>query len=62
MVELEVGAATQDETTVLLSYLIEEEKLAHDVYTVLLEEYGSQVFGNILESSENHLRAFNRQL
>ena len=52
--ELEVGAATEDETTLLLSYLIEEEKLAHDVYTVLYEEYDSKVFGNILESEAKH--------
>jgi hypothetical protein len=52
--ELEVGPATEDETALLLSYLIEEEKLAHDVYTVLYEEYGSQVFGNILESETKH--------
>lgn len=52
--ELEVGAATDDETALLLSYLIEEEKLAHDVYTILYEEYGSQVFGNILESEATH--------
>jgi hypothetical protein len=34
--------------------LIEEEKLAHDVYTVLYEQYGSKVFGNILESETTH--------
>ena len=52
--ELEVGAATENETALLLSYLIEEEKLAHDVYTVLFEEYDSKVFGNILESEATH--------
>lgn len=52
--DLEVGSASADETALLLSYLIEEEKLAHDVYTVLYEEYGSQVFGNILESETKH--------
>lgn len=33
--EQELGSATQAETVLLLTYLIEEEKLAHDVYTVL---------------------------
>jgi hypothetical protein len=51
---LETGPATLDQTTELLVFLIEEEKLAHDVYTVLYEEYGSKVFGNILESESTH--------
>lgn len=51
---LETGPATASETTDLLVFLIEEEKLAHDVYTVLYEEYGSKVFGNILESESTH--------
>jgi hypothetical protein len=46
--------ATSDSTVELLSYLIEEEKLAHDVYTVLYDTYGSKVFGNILESESTH--------
>ncbi len=43
--------STQNEQ---LIYLIEEEKLAHDVYTVMYELYGSKVFGNILNSEQNH--------
>jgi hypothetical protein len=50
----ETGPATADQTAQLLTYLIEEEKLAHDVYTVLYETYGSRVFGNILESESTH--------
>lgn len=38
----------------LLVYLIEEEKLAHDVYTVLYQQYGARVFGNILNSEQTH--------
>jgi hypothetical protein len=45
---------SENETDTLLAYLIEEEKLAHDVYTVLFEQYGAKVFGNILESEANH--------
>lgn len=37
-----------------LLYLIEEEKLAHDVYTVLYQKYGAKVFGNILQSESTH--------
>ncbi len=37
-----------------LLYLIEEEKLAHDVYTVMHQKYGANVFGNILQSETTH--------
>ena len=37
-----------------LTYLIEEEKLAHDVYTKLFEVWGARVFGNILQSENSH--------
>lgn len=43
--------STTDE---LLIYLIEEEKLAHDVYTVLGDMWGSNVFTNILASETQH--------
>jgi len=38
----------------LLLYLIEEEKLAYDVYSNLYEQYGARVFGNILKSEATH--------
>lgn len=41
-------------TEELLLYLIEEEKLAHDVYTVMYQKYGARVFGSILTSEESH--------
>lgn len=37
-------------TEAQLLYLIEEEKLAHDVYTLMFQKYGATVFGKILES------------
>lgn len=37
-----------------LIFLIEEEKLAHDIYSKLFDIYGAKVFGNILESEETH--------
>ena len=44
----------EDRTKAQLLYLIEEEKLAHDVYTVMYQKYGAKVFGNILESESTH--------
>jgi hypothetical protein len=46
-----VAAHTTDD---LLVYLIEEEKLAHDVYTVLGTLWGSNVFTNIVSSETSH--------
>ena len=37
-----------------LTYLIEEEKLAHDVYTVLGELWGSKTMSNIVNSENSH--------
>lgn len=38
----------------IVTYLIEEEKLAHDVYTVLAEKWGSNTFANIVKSETGH--------
>lgn len=46
--------ADKDKTQEQLLYLIEEEKLAHDVYSVMFQKYGAKVFGNILESESTH--------
>lgn len=43
-------SSTEDQ----LVFLLEEEKLAHDVYTVMYQKYGATVFGNILESESTH--------
>ena len=48
------GIATADATEEQLVYLIEEEKLAHDVYSAMFDLWGSRVFGNILKSEESH--------
>lgn len=50
----DVGASSDESTKKQLLYLIEEEKLAHDVYTVLYDKYGARVFGNILQSESTH--------
>lgn len=53
--EQESDIATQaSSTNDLLLYLIEEEKLAHDVYTVLGETWGGNTFSNILASETSH--------
>lgn len=48
------GVANESATAVQLAYLIEEEKLAHDVYTAMYELWGARAFGNILNSEANH--------
>ncbi len=37
-----------------LAYMIEEEKLAHDVYQVMYDAWGARVFGNIKNSETTH--------
>lgn len=37
-----------------LIYIIEEEKLAHDVYSYLYDKWGAKVFNNIKSSEVNH--------
>jgi hypothetical protein len=44
----------EEKTKNQLLFLIEEEKLAHDVYTVMFQKYGASIFGNILESESTH--------
>jgi hypothetical protein len=46
-----VNVPTQEQQ---LLYLIEEEKLAHDVYTVMSQTYGSKIFSNISSSEQTH--------
>lgn len=53
-VEEETVVAPASTTEDLLLYLIEEEKLAHDVYTVLGETWGGNTFTNILASETSH--------
>jgi hypothetical protein len=38
-----------------LNYMLEEEKLARDVYTVLGEKWNVRVYGNIARSEQQHL-------
>ncbi|MFC9917175.1 DUF2202 domain-containing protein [Agromyces binzhouensis] len=43
-----------DDTAAALRYLIEEEKLAHDVYLVLGDLWDARVFANITASETTH--------
>lgn len=48
------GLSSDAATAEQLSYLIEEEKLAHDVYLAMFELWGAKTFGNILNSEASH--------
>lgn len=50
------GALTQDEIDGLL-YVREEEKLAHDVYVVMYQTWGLNIFQNIANSEQAHTDA-----
>jgi len=52
--EASTKTSSAAETVRLLTYLIEEEKLAHDVYQAMYDIWGARVFGNILKSEETH--------
>lgn len=47
--------STQDQQSLL--YMIEEEKLAHDLYTTFYEKWGLSVFKNISNSETSHQKA-----
>lgn len=47
-------ASNKPETADQLAYMIEEEKLAHDIYQALYEKWGARVFGNIQHSETMH--------
>ncbi len=47
-------ASNRTETADELTYLIEEEKLAHDVYLAMYDKWGARVFNNIMNSEAMH--------
>lgn len=47
-------SAAPTEAATRLQYLVEEEKLAHDVYQHFAGLWGTQVFGNIRDSEVTH--------
>ncbi|MBK8795548.1 MAG: DUF2202 domain-containing protein [Anaerolineales bacterium] len=50
------GALSEDERASLL-FMREEEKLAHDVYVTLYDQWGLRVFNNIAASEQKHTDA-----
>lgn len=58
-----INAEPLDESEIHhLKFIREEEKLAHDVYTVLYEQWEMQVFDNIAQSEQRHTDAMGRLL
>jgi len=53
---VETPALNDTELAILLQ-MKDEEKLAHDVYTVLYEKWGSQVFSRISIAEDRHMNA-----
>lgn len=60
---------TDDESIVLseqeindMKFMLEEEKLAHDVYDLLDEKWGLRVFGNIKQSELRHMNSMKNLL
>lgn len=47
-------ASNNPDTANKLAYLVEEEKLAHDVYQAMYDKWGARVFGNIKNSETTH--------
>ncbi len=55
-VTVSTAALSEDEIAGLL-YMVEEEKLAHDVYVTLYDLWGIRIFNNIASSESQHTRA-----
>lgn len=47
-------ASNNTATAADLAYIVEEEKLAHDVYQAMFDKWGSRIFGNIKNSETTH--------
>ncbi|NJD99717.1 DUF2202 domain-containing protein [Thermococcus sp. LS1] len=53
---LPAAPLTEEEKAGLL-YMVEEEKLAHDVYVKLYEKWGLPIFNNIAQSESTHVES-----
>ena len=51
------ASVLDDEEIYHLKFIREEEKMARDVYRVLLGTWGNSIFANITESEQNHMDA-----
>lgn len=52
--EAAVLASTSNQAKASLLYLVEEEKLAHDIYVTMYQKYGVKIFSNITNSETQH--------
>lgn len=57
----DVSATYSDEAISELRYMIEEEKLAGDIYEAFYDMYGLKVFKNIARSEDRHFNAVIKQ-
>lgn len=55
------GELSEEEAAGLL-FMFEEEKLAHDVYLKLYEQWGAAIFQNIASSESTHMQAIQNML
>jgi hypothetical protein len=56
------AATLSDDTVAMLQYMVAEEKLARDVYTVLGDTYDVAVFDTIARSEARHMASVDRLL
>ncbi|MCW5699003.1 MAG: DUF2202 domain-containing protein [Rhodospirillales bacterium] len=56
-----VGSDLSDEATEKLIYIIQEEKLAGDIYDAFSDMYDLRIFENIAKSEDRHFSAVMRQ-
>jgi len=49
------GATLSEPEAEMLTFMREEEKLAHDVYLMMYEKWGAAIFSNILASEQRHM-------
>jgi hypothetical protein len=53
--DVEAGVSDEEEAGAI--FMLEEEKLAHDVYRTLYDMWGVRVFDNISQSEQTHINA-----
>lgn len=60
--EIEASVTVSQNEAQGLVYMIQEEKLARDVYTFLYDKWGTQTFKSISASEQNHMDAVEKLL
>jgi hypothetical protein len=46
----------------MLTYMREEEKMAHDVYVIMYQKWGAAIFSNIVSSEQRHMDTMKKML